>query len=104
MPETTPNSKGPAPIQLTPKTVEPALIPDDQVKPEDIAMLTLEYQDGVPVIVAAGGHALPAVVEVVNHDGGVIAAYAVGQAEISQRSTAFFLSTDTPGVFDIEAK
>ncbi|MEV8393484.1 MULTISPECIES: hypothetical protein [unclassified Streptomyces] len=104
MPETTPNSKGPAPIQFTPETVEPALIPDDQVKPEDIAALKLDYRDGTPVIVATGGHALPAVVEVVNHDGGVIAAYAARKTEIGQRSTAFFLSTDTPGVFDVERK
>ncbi|MGW3228590.1 hypothetical protein [Kitasatospora sp. NPDC001095] len=78
MPETTPNSKGPAPVQLTPETTEPALIPPDQVKPEDVGTLSIEYRDGQPVIVVSGGRYIPAGLTVVDGSGNAVAAYAVG--------------------------
>ncbi|MEU0841390.1 hypothetical protein ABZ370_18220 [Streptomyces sp. NPDC005962] len=66
MPETAPNSKGPAPAQYKPAATEPAPIPTGQVKPEDIATLSIEYRDGRPVIVVSGGTYVPATLMVVD--------------------------------------
>ncbi|MFD7838252.1 hypothetical protein [Streptomyces sp. NPDC059761] len=78
MSETTPNTKGPAPVQLTPKTAEPVLIPAAEVKPEDIATLSIEYRDGQPVIVATGGTVIPAGLAVVDGSGkGAAARYSM---------------------------
>ncbi|MCT9094192.1 hypothetical protein N4G70_35935 [Streptomyces sp. ASQP_92] len=77
MSETTPHSKGPAPARLTPDATEPALIPADQVKPEDIGTLALEYRDGRPVIVVSGGKFLPAGIEVVDGAGKPVSAYKI---------------------------
>ncbi|MFF4225896.1 hypothetical protein ACFYZH_23955 [Streptomyces abikoensis] len=76
MPDTTPNAKGPAPVQLTPEATEPALIPADQVKPEDIGKLSIEYRDGKPVIVVSGGTYSPAALAVVDGSGKPVARYA----------------------------
>ncbi|WKK23747.1 hypothetical protein QZH56_34495 [Streptomyces olivoreticuli] len=56
MPETTPNAKGPAKVQLPTEATQPALIPADQVKPEDIGTLSIEYRDGRPVIIVSGAN------------------------------------------------
>ncbi|MFD8749749.1 hypothetical protein ACFV0O_01990 [Kitasatospora sp. NPDC059577] len=84
MPETTPNAKGPAQVQLSPEQManlgltptpgataptEPALIPADQVKPEDIATLSIEYRDGRPVLVMGDGKYIPAELPVVSSSG-----------------------------------
>ncbi|MFD6877300.1 MULTISPECIES: hypothetical protein [unclassified Streptomyces] len=61
----TPNSKGPAPVQLTPETTEPTLVPADQVDSEDIGTLAIEYRDGQPVIVVSGGKLVPQTIRVV---------------------------------------
>ncbi|WP_030396127.1 hypothetical protein [Kitasatospora purpeofusca] len=68
------NSKGPAQAQMSPEMLaslgrtptpeasapaEPTLVPADQVKPEDIGALSIEYRDGKPVIVISGGRAIP---------------------------------------------
>ncbi|MGW8889737.1 hypothetical protein [Streptomyces sp. NPDC055749] len=91
MPEATPNSKGLAPIQMSPEQLaglgltsapeatapqEPVLIPADQVKPEDIGTLSIEYRDGRPVIVVNGGTAVPASLTVVDGSGHAVARYA----------------------------
>ncbi|MFC9932269.1 hypothetical protein [Streptomyces sp. NPDC127190] len=75
--ETTPeaNSKGPAPFQGTPETTEPTLIPADQVKPEEIGTLSIEYRDGQPAIVVSGGKYIPAGVRIVNSSGRTVAFY-----------------------------
>ncbi|GHD80108.1 hypothetical protein ACFQL8_36070 [Streptomyces goshikiensis] len=78
MSETPPNSKRPAPIQLTPETPQPALIPADQVKPEDIGTLSIEYRDGQPVIVVSGGTVIPAGLKVVGSSGTAVASYTAG--------------------------
>ncbi|MFD7454461.1 hypothetical protein [Kitasatospora sp. NPDC059827] len=77
MSETTPNSKGPAPAQVTPETTEPVLIPADQVKPEDIGTLSIEYRDGWPVVIVSGGTCIPAVLKVVHGAGNAVGAYSV---------------------------
>ncbi|MGW3073553.1 hypothetical protein [Kitasatospora sp. NPDC001132] len=69
MSETTPNSKGPAPVQVKPETTESALIPADQVKPEDVGALSIEYRDGQPVIVVSGGKYIPAELPIVDSSG-----------------------------------
>ncbi|GAA2153431.1 hypothetical protein GCM10009760_51130 [Kitasatospora kazusensis] len=89
MPETTPNSKGPAKVQMSPEQMaslgltptsgvaapkEPALIPADQVKPEDAATLSIEYRDGRPVVVVSDGKYVPSELPVVNSSGAVYAA------------------------------
>ncbi|CAN3983284.1 hypothetical protein [Kitasatospora purpeofusca] len=78
MSESTPNSKGPAQVQMPPEAVtpaEPALVPVSQVDPEDVATLALEYRDGRPVIVASNGKFIPAGLEVVTEDGETGVAY-----------------------------
>ncbi|MFF2963996.1 hypothetical protein ACFVT1_35010 [Streptomyces sp. NPDC057963] len=83
MSETTPNAKGPAQVQMSPEQTanlglspspeagapKPTLIPADQVKPEDIATLSIEYRDGQPVVVVSGGKYVPAELPVVNGSG-----------------------------------
>lgn len=66
MSETSPNSKGPATVQYTPETTEPELVPADQVKPEDIGTLSIEYRNGQPVLVVSGGSHIPARLPVVH--------------------------------------
>ncbi|KMO96055.1 hypothetical protein [Streptomyces roseus] len=78
MSETTPDAKGPAPVQYKPEATEPTLIPADQVKPEDIGTLSIEYRDGQPVVVVSGGTALPAGLTVVDGSGDAVAVYAAG--------------------------
>ncbi|GAA1246468.1 hypothetical protein GCM10009665_41750 [Kitasatospora nipponensis] len=83
MSETTPNAKGPAKVQMSPEQMaglgsppspqatapEPTLIPADQVKPEDVATLSIEYRDGRPVVVVSGGKYVPSELPVVNGSG-----------------------------------
>ncbi|MGW8666993.1 hypothetical protein [Streptomyces niveus] len=66
MSETTPNAKGPARFQGTPEAAGPAPIPADQVKPEEVAKLSIEYRDGRPVVVANGGQYIPSALPIVN--------------------------------------
>ncbi|MER6319279.1 hypothetical protein ABT237_36825 [Streptomyces sp. NPDC001581] len=47
----------------------PTPIPADQVKPEDIATLSIEYRDGRPVVVVSGGKYVPSELPVVNSSG-----------------------------------
>ncbi|KUO14086.1 hypothetical protein [Streptomyces sp. DSM 15324] len=79
MTETTPNSKGPAPIQLTPEVAEPVL--SSEVRPEDIATLAIEYHDGQPIIVASGGKYVPVALPVVAA-GNAVAASRTPQARL----------------------
>ncbi|MFD4935311.1 hypothetical protein ACFWB2_40275 [Streptomyces virginiae] len=78
MSETTSNSKGPAQVQFTFKTTEPALVPADQVKPEDVGTLAIRYVDGTPQLVVSGGPAIPARLAVVNESGNEVTAYTAG--------------------------
>ncbi|MFE9368060.1 hypothetical protein ACFYNN_36025 [Streptomyces sp. NPDC006978] len=75
MPEITPAPKGPALGQLP---TEPAVIPADQVKPEDVGTLTLEYRDGVPVLVVSGGTFVPAALTLIDDSGTPVALYGAG--------------------------
>ncbi|MFF4408128.1 hypothetical protein [Streptomyces sp. NPDC001404] len=43
-----------------------ARVPADQVKPEDVGTLSIEYRDGQPVIVVSGGKYIPADIPMVN--------------------------------------
>ncbi|MFH8637625.1 hypothetical protein [Streptomyces goshikiensis] len=88
MSETPPNAKGPAKVQMSPEQManlglppspeatvpERARIPADQVKPEDIATLSIEYRDGRPVVAVSGGKYVPAELPVVNGSGAAHAA------------------------------
>ncbi|MGW3228589.1 hypothetical protein [Kitasatospora sp. NPDC001095] len=94
MSETTPeaNSHGPAPVQMSPEqmaslglTPAPdgtalALIPADQVKPEDIGTLSIEYRDGRPVIVVSGGTVIPGGITVADESGNAVAGYVAASA------------------------
>ncbi|MFD4947846.1 multicopper oxidase domain-containing protein [Streptomyces sp. NPDC058409] len=51
-------------------------MPADQVKPEDIATLSIEYRNGQPVIVASDGKYVPAALKVVDGAGNEVAAFA----------------------------
>ncbi|MFG2147533.1 hypothetical protein ACGFRG_25615 [Streptomyces sp. NPDC048696] len=78
MSDTTPNAKGPAPVQYTPKATEPALVPADQVKPEDMGALSLRYVDDVAQLVVSGGTAAPAAITIVDGSGSPVGIYTVG--------------------------
>ncbi|AZQ74372.1 hypothetical protein EKH77_26995 [Streptomyces luteoverticillatus] len=78
MSETNPAAKGPAPVQLTTGTPEVAPTPESEVKPEEVAALTLEFRDGVPVLIADGGSRIPAHIEVLDGEGNPAAAYTAG--------------------------
>ncbi|MFD3329592.1 hypothetical protein [Streptomyces sp. NPDC058701] len=78
MSEITPNSKGPAPVQLTPEATKPVFIPVDQAKPEDIGTLSIEYRDGRPVIVVNGGKYVPAGLTVIDGAGNTVKTYMAG--------------------------
>ncbi|AUG78881.1 response regulator [Streptomyces goshikiensis] len=100
---TTPNSKGPAPIQSTPGTTEPAPIPASEVTPEDVGTLSIEYRDGLPVIVVSGGRVLPAQLPVVDSDGLAIATYGSvttpeGAAGSAQYQLVDLFGEGVPGV------
>ncbi|MFE7598113.1 hypothetical protein [Streptomyces sp. NPDC057494] len=84
MSETTPNARGPAKVQMSseqltgfgaspsPEVAEDAgqvLFHADQVEPEDIATLSIEYRDGRPVVVVSGGKYVPSELPVVNSSG-----------------------------------
>ncbi|MFI5775355.1 hypothetical protein ACIA74_44680 [Streptomyces sp. NPDC051658] len=91
MPETTPNSKGPAKVQLPTEATEPVLIPASEVKPENIGTLAIEYRDGQPVLVVSDGTYIPAGLVVMNGSGQAVGFYAAGAAS-TVRGTTF-----TPG-------
>ncbi|KMO96056.1 hypothetical protein [Streptomyces roseus] len=74
MSETTPDAKGPAPVQYKPAATEPTLIPAEKVNPEDIGTLSLRYTDGQPVIVVKGGKYIPVSLSVAN-EGNHVASY-----------------------------
>ncbi|MFD3788814.1 hypothetical protein [Streptomyces cyaneofuscatus] len=84
MSETTPNQKGPAPATYKPAATEPAPIPADQVKPEDIGTLSIEYRDGQPVIVVSGGKSIPAGLTIVDETDAPVGAY-VASVESARR-------------------
>ncbi|MFD5504653.1 hypothetical protein ACFWJS_33930 [Streptomyces sp. NPDC127061] len=84
MSESTPNAKGPAPVQYTPEATEPTLIPADQVKPEDIGTLSIEYRDGWAVVVASGGTYIPAGLTVVDRIGNAVAVYTATSVAAAQ--------------------
>ncbi|MGW8331186.1 hypothetical protein ACWGLE_25215 [Streptomyces sp. NPDC055897] len=89
MAENSPNSKGPAKTQLSPEQMasfgvtptpetavpaEPTPVPADQVKPEEIATLAIEYRDGQPVVVVSDGKYVQSELPVVNSSGVAYAA------------------------------
>ncbi|MGW2681403.1 hypothetical protein [Streptomyces sp. NPDC001436] len=60
--------------------IEAALIPAEQVSPEDIGALSLRYVDGVPLLAVSGGTVIPAGLPVVDGAGNAVAAYTAGTA------------------------
>ncbi|MFE6498117.1 hypothetical protein [Streptomyces sp. NPDC057748] len=90
MSESTPNSKGPAKVQMSPESThaEPALVPVSEVNPEDVGTLALEYRDGQPVITVSGGKFIPAGLKVVSEDGEVAAAYRAFKANSDNEANA----------------
>ncbi len=58
-----------------------ALIPAEDVKPEDVATLTLKYQkDGSPLLVATGGRCIPAALPITDDEGNHLSHYAAAGA------------------------
>ncbi|MFD8980483.1 hypothetical protein [Streptomyces sp. NPDC059564] len=92
MSETTPNDHGPAPVQLTPEVTEPVFIPADQVKPEDIGTLSIEYRDGQPVIVVSGGTAIPAELTVLDAADHAVAAYSAGPVRSARKDGLYYVN------------
>lgn len=54
--------------------------PVENVDPADVGMLSLHYRDGVPVLIAHGGTAVPALLAVEDETGRTIANYTAGAA------------------------
>ncbi|MFE2275543.1 hypothetical protein ACFXB4_40790 [Streptomyces lavendulae] len=81
MSETTPTAKGPAPVQISTDKPQLALTPASEFKPEDIAVLDLEYTDGkpVPVLVLKSGEAIPSRLVVVDSNGQPRFAYGLSE-------------------------
>ncbi|GAA2799050.1 hypothetical protein GCM10010441_25100 [Kitasatospora paracochleata] len=63
---------------VTPEIADATLLPADQVKPEDIGTLSIEYRDGQPVIVVSGGTAIPAGLTVVDGSSTRVTKYQMG--------------------------
>ncbi|MEV8409098.1 hypothetical protein AB0R12_25910 [Streptomyces niveus] len=104
MSETTPNSKGPAPVHFKPAEAEPAPIPANQAKPGDIGTLSIEYREGQPVVVVSGGRYIPQNLPVLNEERNPVAVYAAGSIPQSQaRSTSDHALIYDPeyGLFDV---
>ncbi|MFH9799297.1 hypothetical protein [Streptomyces virginiae] len=71
------------PIEIPGRTV----IPAEDLKPEDIGVLSVRYVDGAAQLVVSGGTALPAHLPVVDAAGVVVAAYLpAGLAAAAQAS------------------
>ncbi|MCX5427695.1 hypothetical protein OHU11_08400 [Streptomyces sp. NBC_00257] len=102
MSESTPNAKGPAPVQYTPEATEPTLIPADQVKPEDIGTLSIEYRDGWAVVVASGGTYIPAGLTVVDRIGNAVAVYTATVDVGAVQAASVLVGKQAPD-FDIPA-
>lgn len=113
MPEITPNSKGPAPAQMSPEWLaslgatptpeaaaptEPVLIPAGQVKPEDIGTLSIEYRDGQPVIVVSSGTYIPAGLPVVDGSGNVVTTYTAARVSKAEPGISSQLGDPTYGM------
>lgn len=60
-----PEAKGPA--QVT--------VPTEEIKPEDVGTLALEYRDGAPVIVVSAGTLIPRTLTVVDGAGDTAVSY-----------------------------
>lgn len=60
---------------IAPESIEGALIPAAEIKPEAIGALSVRYVDGQPVLVVNGGTVLPAELPVVNAQGTQVATY-----------------------------
>ncbi|MFD9418832.1 hypothetical protein ACFWC9_29605 [Streptomyces goshikiensis] len=69
------------------------IIPADQVKPEDVTTLALQYRDGVPFLVASGGDSFPTVIPVVNGSGTILGAYTANQTPSQPRRIVIDTST-----------
>ncbi|MGW2016750.1 hypothetical protein [Streptomyces sp. NPDC001927] len=61
------------------------VIPADDLKPEEIGVLSVRYVDGAAQLVVTGGTALPAHLPVVDAQGTVVAAYL--QAQIASKGS-----------------
>ncbi|MFD3579859.1 hypothetical protein [Streptomyces sp. NPDC058644] len=104
MSETTPNSKGPAPVQSTPAATEPAPIPADQVKPEDIGTLSIAYRDGQPVVVVSGGKYIPQNLPVLNEERNPVAVYTarpISQPQVRSTGDHPLIYDQEHGLFDV---
>ncbi|MGW2858255.1 hypothetical protein [Streptomyces sp. NPDC001205] len=68
------NSKGPAPATAP---IERQPIPVSEIKPEDLATLSIEYRGGEPVIIARGGTFIPEALSILDDSGNPVARMAL---------------------------
>lgn len=59
----------------TPQDSGLTIIPAEEVKPEDVGMLSLRYVDGAAQLVVSGGTVVPDHLPVVNTEGAAVATY-----------------------------
>ncbi|GAA2453556.1 hypothetical protein GCM10010388_49350 [Streptomyces mauvecolor] len=53
----------------------------EEVEPGEVSTLGLHYRDGVPVLVGAEGGAFPAVIQLIDGSGNILAAYTANQVQ-----------------------
>ncbi|MFF0393262.1 hypothetical protein ACFYS8_31880 [Kitasatospora sp. NPDC004615] len=115
MSETTPNSKGPAKVQMPPEMLaglggtpapgataseRPGRVPASEVAPEDVGTLTLEYRNGQPVIVVSGGKLIPSALPVVDGSGQMVSAYeTVPTSRLKADDLPLLLHPESEGIY-----
>jgi hypothetical protein len=84
--------------QVTPANAESSEIPatEIEIKPGDVAMLSLRYVDGVPTLVVSGGTAVPAAITAVDDSGTPVALYTGGPVTTTQRSGTLLIKQTIP--------
>ncbi|MFI6041832.1 hypothetical protein ACIA8C_09370 [Nocardia sp. NPDC051321] len=84
--------------QVTPENTESSEIPatEIEIKPENVAMLSLRYVDGVPTLVVSGGTVAPAAIMAVDSSGTPVALYTGGPVTAARQSGTLLIKQTIP--------
>ncbi|MFI6170406.1 hypothetical protein ACIBCN_26740 [Nocardia sp. NPDC051052] len=87
--------------QITPENTELGENPATEIEikpeePEEVAMLSLRYVDGVPTLVVSGGTVAPAAIIAVDSSGTPVALYTGGPVAATQRSGTLLIKQTIP--------
>ncbi|QIS03976.1 hypothetical protein F5X71_18075 [Nocardia brasiliensis] len=67
-----------------------------EIEPEQVAMLSLRYVDGVPTLVVSGGTLAPAAITAVDSSGTPVAMYTGGPVPTTRQSGALLIKQTIP--------